>query len=157
MPTAVRLILCFSILTAGCASAAEAPPAADPPATTATATGSPSPTAGGGTPPAGEVAVPAVYVALCDATTATDPAAAKDAFGRAHDGLHTLARELQDTDERAAAGDLLEAKQRVEAAFADVTVPDDLDQRLDRLLTATADAIVASGQPRPTCPEGSTP
>ena len=37
-------------------------------------------------------------------------------FGQSHEGLHLIARALQD-DDRAAAGALLEAKQKVEADF----------------------------------------
>ncbi len=147
MSTITRMLLCLTVLAAGCATSAEAPTAA---------AGTPSPAATSTAAPTGSES-PALYTALCEAAAATDPAAAEPAFAGAHDGLHTLARELQDTDQRAVAGDLLEAKQRVEAAFVAEPLPDDLAQRLDRLLTATADAITASGRPRPTCPEGPTP
>ena len=43
-------------------------------------------------------------------------AARQTFFGESHEGLHLIARALQD-DDRAAAGALLEAKQRVEADF----------------------------------------
>lgn len=155
MPTPARLLLCFALFATGCASASDSPDPAGP-VTAATATTAPEPAA---TPQGGTTnsKVPDLYTALCDAASAPDPESAESGFGRAHDGLHSLARELQDTDQRAAAGDLLEAKQQVEAAFADDPVPGDLTRRLDQLLTATADALVASGQPRPTCHEGTSP
>lgn len=87
----VRLLLCLAVALTGCGSSS--------------------------TDDADTGAAP-VLVAVCDAADADDPAAAEAAFGQAHDGLHTLARELQEGDRRDAAADLLEAKQRVEAAFA---------------------------------------
>ena len=130
MPT-IRLLLCLAVAFAGCASS--------------------SATDGSGDDPA-----PAL-VAVCDAADADDPSAAEAAFGRAHDGLHTLARELQDLDRRDAAADLLEAKQRVEAAFAADTVPDDLSDRIATLVDATAAALTETGRPRTPCPEGTAP
>lgn len=156
---AIRLLVCLGALVAlvaACGPTGEVaePEPADPQAGALTA--SPA------DPEAPEPGVlpdqaPAVYVALCEAAVAPDAEAAREAFARAHDGLHTLAGDLQRTDQRVVAGDLLEAKQRVEAALAAEPVPEDLDARLDAMLTATADAVAASGQPRPTCPEGATP
>lgn len=124
------LLLCAAVLTVGCA-----------------------PT--DGAQPADESSV--VLSAVCEAAAADGPAEAGAAFGGAHDGLHSLARELQDTDRRDVAGDLLEAKQQVEEAFATAPVPDDLPDRLDRLVETTADALAATGATRPTCPERSKP
>lgn len=56
---------------------------------------------------------------LCEAeeSAATDPLAARAAFfDRSHDALHTVARALQDVD-RAQAGGLLEAKEKVESGL----------------------------------------
>lgn len=107
--------------------------------------------------PTGGAGAASVLPAVCDATSADDPAGAEAAFGGAHDGLHRLARELQETDRRDAAGELLEAKQQVEEAFAAASVPDDLPERLDRLTEATVDALAATGATRPTCAEQDNP
>lgn len=59
----------------------------------------------------------AAALGVCQATgqvTSDAGAARKTFFGKAHDGLHTIARALEDVDRRAAA-DLLQAKQAVEA------------------------------------------
>lgn len=130
MPT-VRLLLCLAVTLASCASSSSTDDAGSGPAP--------------------------VLVAMCDAANADDPAAAEAALGRAHDGLHTLARELKETDRRDTAADLLEAKQRVEAAFAADTVPDDLSDRINTLVDATAAALTATGRPRAPCPEGTAP
>lgn len=126
MPT-LRPLLFLAVLVAGCASS----------------------------PPAGEsgATVPSVLAAVCDAAGGNDVVEAEAAFARAHDGLHTLARELQDVDRRDVAADLLEAKQRVEAAFANEPVPDDLSGRVDALVDATAEALAATGGPRASCSE----
>jgi uncharacterized protein (DUF305 family) len=94
-------------------------------------------------------ATPALIGVLCDAAVADSPEAAQRAFGDAHSGLHALARQLQDDDQRVAAGDLLEAKQRVEAAFVDDPVPADLDDRLGRLVATTIDAFEVADGDRP--------
>ena len=107
--------------------------------------------------PTGGAGAASVLLAVCDAAAADDPAGAEAAFGGAHDGLHSLARDLQDTDRRDVAGELLEAKQQVEEAFAAASVPDDLPERLDRLTEATADALAATGATRPTCSDRDSP
>ena len=59
------------------------------------------------------------HAGLCEAerSAATDPVAARAAFfDRSHDALHTVARALQDVD-RAQAGGLLEAKEKVESGL----------------------------------------
>lgn len=76
---------------------------------------------------------------LCTARASVgDIQAAADTFARAHGSLHDLARELADHD-RARAGRLHEAKQRVEAALRATPSPDAqvLTVRLDRLIDAT--------------------
>lgn len=57
-------------------------------------------------------------------------------FADAHDGLHTIARALEDVDRKAAA-DLLMAKQAVEAAFTSEAPGADLGDKLARLAAAT--------------------
>ena len=155
MSTTAIALLCLAVLGTGCASSADDPAAEDAPTAESGTTASPAPDPSASASP--DAKPPVVYEALCDAAAATDPDAAESAFGRAHEGLHTLARELQQDDQAVVAGDLLEAKHGVEAAFGEGPAPDDLDQRLDRLLVATADAIAASGQARPTCPAGTSP
>ena len=62
----------------------------------------------------------AISAGLCEALqqAPTDVAAAKKTFNsRSHDGLHLIARGLEEID-RAAAATLLEAKQKVEGDFS---------------------------------------
>ena len=61
-----------------------------------------------------------VYAGLCEAArqAATDVSAAETTFSaKSHDGLHLIARGLQEID-RPASATLLEAKQKVEADFS---------------------------------------
>lgn len=141
--SATRLLLCAAVLAAGCGTTTGATDAAD--------------TADEASPGVAASATPPLFAGLCDAAAARAPGEAEETFARAHDGLHSLARELQDTGQRAVAGDLLEAKQQVEAAFGTDPTPPDLTDRLDRLVDATADALSASGHPPPSCPERSVP
>lgn len=97
--------------------------------------------------------VPAVLASVCAAAAADDAATAEDAFHRAHDGIHTLARDLQAEDRRDRAATLLEAKQRVEAGFAEAAPPADLTGRLVTLSEAVAAGVAPEGEPIPTCPE----
>jgi hypothetical protein len=62
----------------------------------------------------------AIAAGLCEAAkqAATDTSAAEQTFqGRSHDGLHLIARGLQDID-RPASATLLEAKEKVESDFS---------------------------------------
>jgi hypothetical protein len=62
----------------------------------------------------------AIAAGLCEAASqaATDVSAAEKAFsGKSHDGLHLIAKGLQDID-RPASATLLEAKHKVEADFS---------------------------------------
>lgn len=92
---------------------------------------------------------------LCTAHASVgDIQAAADAFARAHGPLHDLARELADHD-RARAGRLHEAKQRVEAALRATPSPDtqELTVRLDRLIDATRRGLDRLDATAPsTCP-----
>ena len=98
------------------------------------------------------------YAGLCSARSAArsgDVAAARGAFfDRAHQPLHELAADATARD-RSAAARLLEAKESVEAGLGQAAPS--LASDLDRLLTATASAVDAIGDPRPqSCPEGRT-
>jgi len=62
----------------------------------------------------------AIAAGLCEAATqaATDTSAAETTFqGKSHDGLHLIARGLQEID-RPASATLLEAKEKVESDFS---------------------------------------
>ena len=93
----------------------------------------------------------AVLTSVCDAAAAADRTTAEEAFGDAHTALHDLARELQTAGRRDVAGDLLVAKQQVEAAFATTRIPDDLHDRLERLATATGAAVAVDSSDPGTC------
>jgi hypothetical protein len=84
---------------------------------------------------------------LCSSEQAArdgDVAQAEERFGSVHDPLHTLARELQDADRRSDAGNLLEAKQRVEGAFADDLRAGEVAERVTLLSQAVATATSES-------------
>ncbi|MGH3371843.1 MAG: hypothetical protein ACRDPR_17770 [Nocardioidaceae bacterium] len=86
--------------------------------------------------------------ALCLARDAGDALQARTIFfDRAHEPLHQLAADVGD-DDRGTEGRLLEAKQRVEADLTSDVSPDLVDH-LDVLITTTAAAIEADGDPRP--------
>ena len=88
---------------------------------------------------------------LCAAVDSERAADAKSSFAAAHDGLHTLARDLQAVDERAVAARLLEAKQRVEAAVAEDLPLSDLSPRLAELVSAVSRATDQLDRPPPPC------
>ena len=96
---------------------------------------------------------------LCDARTiaeAGDVQGASDIFqSRAHAELHTLADRLAASD-REAAGRLLEAKQRVEAAFASAATasPGAVAADLSALEGEVAAAAESLGLDRPACAMG---
>ena len=93
---------------------------------------------------------------LCDALGLADrddvPGAARKFYDEAHAFLHDLARRLE-TFDREAAGDLLVAKQRLEAAIADPETADPREVRdlIARLRGELRSAAEAAGLPRPTC------
>ncbi|MBI4261085.1 MAG: zinc ribbon domain-containing protein [Actinobacteria bacterium] len=114
---------------------------------TACSTG-PSPDEEGPVPRA--VAEEAV-LGLCEAAAVLpdDPAAAETAFfDRAHDALHEIAGAVQELD-RAAAAELLTAKEAVEAGFRDGEV---LPGEIERLIGSTGRALGALGLEAPACP-----
>lgn len=103
---------------------------------------------GGGAPISG----PGDLERLCDAQEVTVPDEFRELFdGPAHQALHDLAEDLQSSDLRPVAGDVLEAKQAVEAALAADPVPDDLSERLTTLVGATSRGLAALGRPVLSC------
>ena len=81
-----------------------------------------------------------------------DPAAARlTFFAESHDGLHTIARALEDLDRKKAA-DLLVAKQAVEADFSAAPPPGVLRDHLTSLAAATRAGLARLDVPVPACP-----
>lgn len=74
-------------------------------------------------------------------------------MARAHDGLHELASRLLDQEERSLAGDLLEAKQFVEAAFEQPLPTKRVRDFLVALHRATQSALEALGESTSPCPQ----
>jgi hypothetical protein len=96
---------------------------------------------------------------LCDAQVEASRGRVRDAReifdAETHAYLHELAARLQETD-RAVAAQLLEAKQRVEAAFRSARDPTGLDELLVSLQRELGDAADAAGLPAPLCREGAS-
>ncbi|MGH2764498.1 MAG: hypothetical protein ACRDKA_01080 [Actinomycetota bacterium] len=98
---------------------------------------------------------------LCDAqvlASEADVRRAADVFDReTHAYLHELAAELQEID-RAAAADLLEAKQRLESALADPAGadPQGVVVLITDLQRALGDAAEAAALPAPLCRDGAS-
>jgi hypothetical protein len=88
---------------------------------------------------------------LCEARLLSARGLIRDAesefVDRAHAYLHELARETAETDREAAAR-LLEAKQRVEQAFAEPPEPEELARLVEELRHRTAEA---AGEAVPPC------
>ncbi len=98
-----------------------------------------------------EASAPALLADLCAAREAsTDPATARTAFTRAHGPLHDLARDVLPRDRKRAA-QLLEDKQRVEAALERSPGPEELSGPLSDLVESTRRALEAVGSPAPPC------
>ena len=132
-PLAALAVAAFALLGAACGSDDKTPEAAA--STTAaqvttssvaetTTSTAPTTTAPTSVTMAGQTVTTAklraIAAGLCEAATlvATDYSAAEKTFqGKSHDGLHLIARGLQDID-RPASATLLEAKQKVEADFS---------------------------------------
>jgi hypothetical protein len=92
--------------------------------------------------------------AICEAArqAATDVGAASKTFnGRAHDGLHLIARGLETVD-RAAAATLLEAKQKVEADFSKPPPAAQLVADLNHLADVTRSSLTRFGVNVDACP-----
>jgi hypothetical protein len=96
---------------------------------------------------------------LCDAQVEASRGRLRDAReifdAETHAYLHELAARLQETD-RAVAAELLEAKQRVEAAFRSARDPTGLEELLVALQRALGDAAEAAGLPAPLCRGGAS-
>ena len=96
------------------------------------------------------------FQGLCEARTAAEagdvPGASTIFQSRTHSELHSLADRLSTTD-RDAAARLLEAKQRVEDAFADPTTasPTAVAGLISSLKGEVASAAEPLGQERPVC------
>ena len=91
--------------------------------------------------------------ALCTARNAAagDPDGAEVTFlDRAHVPLHVIAAAVEDED-RALAGELLEAKQSVEEQFAGKTDPQELEEDLKTLLEVTVESLQVLQIPASTC------
>lgn len=92
---------------------------------------------GDGRVPASRLAAAGNAVCRAAGEAPGDPEAARTTFfADAHDGLHTIARALDDVDRKAAA-DILVAKQAVEAAFTSKAPGADLGDKLTELAAAT--------------------
>lgn len=87
--------------------------------------------------------------ALCELRGSTGPSAAEALFfDRAHERLHEIAAAVEQVD-RAAAGRLLEAKERVEAGIG--TLPHSFASNMEGLLEATRAGLAELGLPSPGC------
>jgi hypothetical protein len=105
-------------------------------------------------PARGNPAYERALAALCSAReeAARDPVAARATFfDRAHDPLHTLARQVGDGD-RAQAGRLLRAKTAVEANLERRRTASSLLPDFDHLIRVTREALREVGEPAPPCP-----
>ena len=92
--------------------------------------------------------------AICESArqAATDVDAARRTFnGRAHDGLHLIARGLETVD-RAAAATLLQAKQKVEADFSKPPPAAQLVADLNQLADVTRSSLARFGVTAEACP-----
>jgi hypothetical protein len=96
---------------------------------------------------------------ICDAQVLAaegDVAGARTVFEEeVHDYLHQLGARLREAD-RAAAGRLLEVKQRLEDALRMQVDPASLTALLGELQRALIDGAEAAGLPQPLCREGAS-
>ena len=91
---------------------------------------------------------------LCDALRAASEGDVERAAALFEDEAHGYLHELADrvgARDRSAAAELLEAKQRAEAALARPWGPEEVVQALEDVGEELADAAAAIGMPRPTC------
>jgi len=91
---------------------------------------------------------------LCEAAqqAATDTAAAEKTFqGKSHDGLHLIARGLQDID-RPASATLLEAKEKVESDFSNHAAGSQVAADLRSLSEVTKSSIARFNVTVDACP-----
>jgi hypothetical protein len=107
--------------------------------------------------PAAELSAVAAAVCRAAGQATTDPAGAGQTFlGQAHDGLHLIARGLEDVDRQESA-DVLVAKQAVEADIAGQADGSKLAADLERLAVATRSGLDRLGLSVPACANPSPP
>ena len=104
--------------------------------------------------PAADPGLQRASAGLCDAlraSSAGDVGRAATVFeDEAHGYLHELADRVEAQD-RAAAAELLQAKQRAEAALARPWAPEEVAQALEELGEELADSAATLGMQRPSC------
>lgn len=96
----------------------------------------------------------AIAAGLCEAATqaATDTSAAEKTFdGTSHDGLHLIARGLQDID-RPASATLLEAKEKVESDFSNHAAGAQVASHLRSLSEVTKSSLARFNVTVDACP-----
>jgi len=96
----------------------------------------------------------AIAAGLCEAATqaATDTSAAERTFqGQSHDGLHLIARGLQDID-RPASATLLEAKEKVESDFSNHAAGSEVASHLRSLSEVTKSGVARFNVTVDACP-----
>lgn len=96
--------------------------------------------------------IDSLCAAHADAARGDQTGASREYYDHAHQPLHELAADLQRRN-RAAAGQLLEAHQRVEDDLAGHPTADALARDLDNLRVGAQHALAATGKPTNTaCP-----
>jgi hypothetical protein len=96
----------------------------------------------------------AIAAGLCQAAAeaATDTAAAEKTFqSKSHDGLHLIARGLQDID-RPASATLLEAKEKVESDFSNHAAGSQVAEHLRSLSEVTKASLARFNVTVDACP-----
>jgi hypothetical protein len=99
-------------------------------------------------------AASAAVLGLCDVRSglSTDPQGAAATFeNEVHEELHVIAAATEVQD-REAAATLLQAKEKVEADFADPAAGGDAGPDVEALLSAVRSALTAIGLSAPDCP-----
>lgn len=113
---------------------------------------SPSPAPSGALGPVTVEAADEAVLGLCELVDATDLDAADATFhDRSHQTLHVVAAATEVVD-RAAAADLLVAKERVEADLTGADLPASFADDVETLLGRTRDALEVLGLDPPACP-----
>jgi hypothetical protein len=114
--------------------------------------------AGPASPPSGSLgpvtsaAADEAVLGLCAMVGETNAGAAEATFhDRSHQTLHAIAAAAEEVD-RAAAADLLVAKQQVESDLAGTTLPGSFRADVEALLGRTRAALEALGLDPPGCP-----
>lgn len=133
-------LACVALAAAGCGASAEEP----------------RPPPSGALGPVTAAAAGEAVLGLCELEDETDVAGAKAAFfDRSHDELHVIAAATETVD-RGTAGELLLAKQRVEAHLEEGALPAGFVADVRTLRAATTDALTAIGLDAPPCPGGAS-